>query len=80
MSADIVGIGPTQAAELVDAKRKRRDTLRARVALLLGQVLRIVPDDEHGEAFEVGAARFANAASLEAWLNRIELDPSAARR
>jgi hypothetical protein len=56
-----------------DLRRKRNSTLRARVALL-GQVLRIVHNVEHSEVYEIGAARFVDAESLELWLDRIEGD------
>ena len=68
MTDEIISLGPTQQAELANAKRKHRATLRARCALI-GQVLRIVHDDERGEIFEVGSSRFVDAESLEEWLD-----------
>lgn len=67
---NIIGIGPTEQAELADVDRKRESTLRAR-ACLIGEQLRIVHDEEHGDVFAIGPRRFVDADTLEAWLDEM---------
>lgn len=68
MSAAVRGINSTAQAALADIERKRRDTLRARAALI-GHQLRMVADDENGLVFAIGPRRFPDADALEAWLD-----------
>jgi hypothetical protein len=68
MSATVIGLGPSAQAALADVERKARDTLRARCALI-GEALRVVPDEEHGQVYAVGRRLFVNAETLEAWLD-----------